>query len=74
VQRRASNTGVIVVAGQQVALGREHKQRTLTVLVSETTLAIALPDADELIVRRTTTQAMRSIKGQRPRTAQTSSS
>jgi hypothetical protein len=39
------------------------------VLVSETTLAIELPGIDDLVVRRTTTQAVRSIKGQRPRTA-----
>jgi transposase InsO family protein len=72
VQRRASNTGVIMVAGQHVALGREHQARTVTVLVSETTLAVQLPDADDLVVRRTTTQPVRSIKGQRPRTADTS--
>jgi hypothetical protein len=71
VQRRASNTGVIMVAGQHVAIGREHQARTVTVLVSETTLAIELPDADDLVVRRTTTQPVRSIKGQRPRTADT---
>jgi hypothetical protein len=35
----------------------------------ETTLAIGLPDTDTQIVCRTTTQPMRSIKGQRPRTA-----
>jgi transposase InsO family protein len=69
VQRRASNTGIIMVAGQQVALGRIHHHQTVTVLVSETTLAIQLPDADELVVRRTTEQPVRSIKGQRPRTA-----
>jgi hypothetical protein len=39
------------------------------VLVSETTLAIELPGNDDQVVRRTTTQAVRSIKGQRPRTA-----
>jgi transposase InsO family protein len=72
VQRRASNTGIIMVAGQQVALGRIHRHRTVTVLVSETTLAIELPDADDLIMRRTTDQPVRSIKGQRPRTANTS--
>jgi hypothetical protein len=38
VQRRASNTGVIMVVGQKVALGRTHKHQTVTVLVSETTL------------------------------------
>jgi transposase InsO family protein len=69
VQRRASNTGVIMVAGQHVALGREHQGRTVTVLVSETTLAIELPDADDLVVRRTTTQPVRTIKSQRPRIA-----
>ena len=68
-QRRASNTGVIMVAGQKVALGRVHKHQTVTVLVSETTLAIELDDEEVRVVRRTTTQPVRSIKGQRPRTA-----
>ena len=67
VQRRASNTGVIMVAGQKVALGRAHRHHTVTVLVSDTTLAIELDDGDTRVVRRTTTQAVRSIKGQRPR-------
>jgi transposase InsO family protein len=67
VQRRASNTGVIMVAGQKVALGRVHKHQTVTVLVSETTLAIELGDGDTKVVRRTTSQPVRSIKGQRPR-------
>ncbi|WP_420323466.1 IS481 family transposase [Kribbella pittospori] len=69
VQRRASNSGVIMVCGQKIALGRAHQHQTVTVLVSETTLAIDLPDTDTKIVRRTTTQPVRSIKGQRPRTA-----
>jgi len=69
VQRRASNTGVIMVAGQKVALGRVHKSQTVTVLVSETTLAIELDDQEVRVVRRTTTQPVRSIKGQRPRNA-----
>lgn len=72
VQRRASNSGVITVAGQKVALGRQFKHRTVTVHVSETTLAIELPDDETRIVRRTTERAVRSIKGQRPRTADTS--
>jgi hypothetical protein len=72
VQRRANNSGVITVTGQKVALGREHTYRTVTVHVSETTLAIELPDADTRVVRRTTTQPVRSIKAQRPRTADTS--
>ena len=72
VQRRASNTGVITVARQQVALGRGHVGQTVTVLVSETTLAIELDEGDIRVVRRTNTNAVRSIKGQRPRTADTS--
>src|SRR5262245_62888369 len=54
------------------SLGREHKHRTLRVHVSDTTITIDLPDADDLTVRRTTTQPLRSIKGQRPRTAEPS--
>jgi len=69
VQRRASNTGVIMVAGQKVALGRVHRHQTVTVLVAETTLAIELDDQETRVVRRTTTQPVRSIKGQRPRNA-----
>jgi len=69
VQRRASNTGVIMVVGQKVALGRTHKHQTVTVLVSETTLAVEFGDGDVRVIRRTTTQPVRSIKGQRPRTA-----
>lgn len=71
VQRRASNTGVIMVTGQTVALGRQHKHLTVTVHVSEETIAVELPDADTIVVRRTTDQPVRSIKGQRPRTADT---
>ncbi len=44
VQRRASNTGVLMVAGQKVAIGRQYQHQTITVHVSETTLAIELPD------------------------------
>ena len=69
VQRRASNTGVIMVVGQKIALGRTHKHQTVTVLVSETTLTVELADGDTRVIRRTTTQPVRSIKGQRPRTA-----
>jgi transposase InsO family protein len=67
VQRRVSNTGVIMVAGQKIALGRLHQHRTLTVIVSDTTLAVELGDGDVKVVRRTTSQPVRSIKGQRPR-------
>jgi hypothetical protein len=69
VQRRASNTGVIMVAGQKIALGRIHQHQTVTVLVADTTLTVELGDGDTRVIRRTTTQPVRSIKGQRPRTA-----
>jgi transposase InsO family protein len=69
VQRRVSATGVIMVAGQTAALGRAHAGQTVAVLVADTTLAIELGDGDTRVIRRTTTQPVRSIKGQRPRTA-----
>jgi transposase InsO family protein len=73
VQRRASNTGVIMVVGQKVALGRIHQHQTVTVLVADTTLVIEFSDGDTRVIRRTTTQPVRSIKGQRPRTATSNS-
>lgn len=39
------------------------------VLVSDTTLAIEFLHGDTRVIRRTTTQPVRSIKGQRPRAA-----
>jgi hypothetical protein len=66
VQRRASATGVIVVCGQKIALGRTHAGQTLTVAVSDTTLAIELDDAETRVVRRTTTKPVRNIKADRP--------
>ncbi|WP_338752430.1 IS481 family transposase [Janibacter alittae] len=74
VQRRVASNGVLMVAGQKVAVGRQYVQATVTIHVSETTLAIMLPDGDTKVVRRTNEQAVRSIKGQRPRTADTSTS
>jgi hypothetical protein len=41
----------------------------VTVHASETTLAIEFDDGETRVIRRTTTQPVRSIKGQRPRTA-----
>ena len=66
VQRRASATGVIVVCGQKVALGRAHAGQTLAVAVSDSTLAIELDDAETRVVRRTTTKPVRNIKADRP--------
>ena len=58
---------MIMVAGQKIALGRTHKHQTVAVLVSDTTLAVEPGDGDVRVIRRTTTQPVRSIKGQRPR-------
>ena len=65
-QRRASNTGVIMIAGQKVALGRIHAGRIVTVHVAEHTITIDLGGDDVRTVRRTTNQAVRSIKAHRP--------
>jgi hypothetical protein len=70
VQRRASNSGVIMVAGQKVALGRVHAGKTLTVHVGETEMTIECDDGHRT-VRRTTTQPVRSIKAHRPRKVDT---
>jgi hypothetical protein len=62
VQRRVSSGGIVMVVGQKVALGRQHAGRTLTVTVSDTTLAIDLEDGETRTVRRTTSQAIRNVK------------
>jgi transposase InsO family protein len=69
VQRRASNSGVIMVVGQKVALGRAHAHTTVTVYVAERTLTIETGDADTRTVARTTTQPVRNIRPLRPRKA-----
>jgi transposase InsO family protein len=69
VQRRASNSGVIMVAGQKVALGRIHAHTVVTVYVAETTLTIQAGDHDTRTVARTTTQPVRNIRPMRPRKA-----
>ena len=66
VQRRASNTGVVMVCGQKIALGRVHRHQTLTIHVADTTLAIELDDGETRVVRRTTTLPVRNIKADRP--------
>jgi hypothetical protein len=68
VQRLADHTGVVSVCGQRVGVGRAYARRTLTVVVSDTTLAIELDDGDSHIVRRTTTSPPITIKARSPRT------
>jgi transposase InsO family protein len=67
VQRRASNSGIVMVCGQKIALGRLHRWQTVTIAVSQTTLTVELPDQDPKVFRRTTTTAVRNIKPTRPR-------
>ena len=68
-QRRAPATGLIMVAGQKIALGRVHAGQTVIVMVADTTLTVEFSDGETRAINRTTTQPVRSIKGQRPRTA-----
>ncbi|AVT32588.1 hypothetical protein C6361_27490 [Plantactinospora sp. BC1] len=66
VQRRASNSGGVMVAGQKVALGRIHARKTITIDVTATELAVHCDDGTR-IIRRTTSQAVTQIKAHRPR-------
>jgi hypothetical protein len=65
----ASNTGVMMVCGQKVALDRVHSRQTVTIHVTESTPAIELDDGETRVVRRTTTLPVRNIKADRPRAA-----
>jgi transposase InsO family protein len=66
VQRRASNSGVVMVAWQKVALGRVHAHQTITIDVSETELIFHCDDGVRT-VRRTNNLPVSQIKAQRPR-------
>jgi transposase InsO family protein len=68
VQRRVASNGVVMVAGQRIAMGRTHAGQLVTVHATDTTLTIDLGD-DTTTIRRTTTQPVRSIKAHRPREA-----
>ncbi len=58
----ASNTGVIMIVGQNSALGRIHAGQIVTVHVAGHTVTIDLGGDGTRAIRRTTTQAVRSIK------------
>ncbi len=66
VQRRASNTGIVMVVGQKIALGRAHKHQTVAIDVTDKTLIIHL-DGSTRTVARTTDLPVRWIKAHRPR-------
>jgi hypothetical protein len=71
VQRRASATGVILVARQKIALGRAQAGRTVTVHVAEHTLTIET-EGGPRTVTRTTTRPIRNLKANRPWSRKTS--
>ena len=60
-----------MVVGQKIALVRIHAGQVVTVHVAEHTIAVELGGEDVRTFRRTTTQAVRSIKTHRPRKART---
>jgi len=60
-----------MVAGQKIALGRIHAGQVVTVHVADHTVTVDLGGDDIRTIRRTTTQAVRSIKAHRPRKART---
>jgi transposase InsO family protein len=65
VRRRASATGVFTVCGQKVSLGRPHAGQTITVHVSQDTLAVELDD-ETLTIARTTSRPAWQLKPHRP--------
>jgi hypothetical protein len=67
VQRRASNSGVIMVVGQKIALGRACLPRSY-VHVAEHTMTVELDDGRHRTVRRTTTHPVRNRKAKPPHT------
>lgn len=68
VQRRASNTGTIMIARQLLALGRVHARTVVTAHIAEHTITVDLADGGQRTFTRTTTGAIRNLKAQRTRT------
>jgi hypothetical protein len=66
VQRRASNTGIVMVVGQKIALGRAHAGETVTIDVTETDLTVECDDGPRTF-QRTNDHPVRRIKAHRPR-------
>jgi hypothetical protein len=58
-----------MVAGQTVALGRVHAGKTVTINVTEDSLAVECDDGMRTI-RRTNQHRLRDVKANRPRTTQ----
>ena len=69
VQRRASNSGIIMICGQKIALGRLHAGQVVTIHVTDQIFTIDLGTDDTRTVRRTTNTPVRNFKAHRPRKA-----
>lgn len=65
VQRRVSATGMVMVTGQVISLGRTHAGKTVTIHVHDNHL-IADCDDGPRTVRRTTDKPVRNHKANRP--------
>ncbi|MGW3607972.1 hypothetical protein [Micromonospora sp. NPDC005161] len=61
MQRRASNSGLVTVVGQKVALGRVHAGKNVTIDITDTEMAVACDDSIRT-VRRSTDQFVRNLK------------
>ena len=66
VQRRVTDTGVITVCRQTIALGRDHAGATVTVLVAEDTLTVEVGDQTR-VIRQTNSRPVVHVKANRPR-------
>jgi hypothetical protein len=58
-----------MVAGQKIALGRIHARQIITIHVATEVMTIDLGGDDTRVMRRTTTQPVRSSKAQQHRKA-----
>jgi hypothetical protein len=65
VERRASNSGVVMVVGQKIALGRVHAHKTVIIDVTTPQLVVHCDDGARTY-RRTTDQPVTRIKAHRP--------
>jgi len=65
VQRRVSATGVVMVTGQVITLGRYHAGKNVTIHVHDTHL-IADCDDGPRTIKRTTDKPVRNLKADRP--------
>jgi hypothetical protein len=67
IQRRASATGTVIVAGQRVCLGRRNAHQTVTIDATDTELVVHFEDASVRVIARTNDHPVRWIKAHRPR-------